>query len=187
MKQVVSNIDLLKAREYLWDIQWKNWLQEDIHEWTWWLNLALVILPIIVWWKLVDRKRISEIIIFGLHISIISVFLDVAGSSMVLWYYPDKLIPMLPVLVPFDLIIIPIAFMLLFQYKKSWVSFFIGAMVISAIFTFVAEPILIFLKIYQPIKWQSYLSFIIYTFIACISKLFTGFYISRGKIDLKGE
>ncbi|MDD3364896.1 MAG: hypothetical protein PHZ03_07955, partial [Syntrophomonas sp.] len=66
----VSYQEVIEARRELQDLAVAHWLQDDIHKWTWWLNVALTIVPWIIWWKLVDRKRVFEILAYGLLVTV---------------------------------------------------------------------------------------------------------------------
>lgn len=175
----LSDDKIIEMKKKLWDKVYENWLFEDFNKWTWWLNVVITIVPFLIWWKFVDRKRQLEIAVFGLHMNIFSSLLDEIGTSMILWDYPNKLIPSHPAFLPFDYTIIPISYMFIYQYFKTTKSFIIASIILSAIFSFIAEPILTSIELYNPIRWKYIYSFPIYFLLAILSKKFTKLYFLR--------
>lgn len=35
-----------------------NWLNNELFTWNWWVLVGLIIIPLLLWIKVVDRKRI---------------------------------------------------------------------------------------------------------------------------------
>lgn len=166
---------LLETRKTSSELSLEHWLYAELNTWQWWLSLGLTILPWVIWWKLCDKKRVFEILGFGLFIIMIAVFIDVAGSELVLWNYPRRLLPIVPRLWPFDFTIAPVTFMLLYQYFPKWKSFLIASALISGVLAFIAEPLLVLLKLYELITWKYIYSFPVYFGAAVISKGIVGF------------
>ncbi|NPV93504.1 MAG: hypothetical protein HPY50_22335 [Firmicutes bacterium] len=160
---------IIQLKQEIARMQLQNFLQDDLHKWTWWLNLAVAIIPLAVWWFVVDRKRILEIALFGMFMLLMSTILDVAGHAANLWDYPDKLLPFLPVL-PIDYIVIPFTFMLLYQRFRPWLSFTIASVVTSAVFSFIMEPIVSWLNLATYLNWKFVYSFPIYIAMAALSR-----------------
>jgi len=150
----------------------ESWKSDILFTWQWWLLLALAIIPWLVWWMLVDRKRIFEILTYGLMIMTVSTLFDAIGVELDLWEYHYQLIPLLDVFIVYDVSVIPVTYMLIYQYFNIWKSFLIANIVLSGIFAFVSEPILKWLNYYQLIEWKYLYSFGIYIAIAIIIKCF---------------
>jgi hypothetical protein len=49
--------------------------------------------------------------------------------------------------------VIPVAFMLIYQYLNGWKSYTLGLILLSAIIAFVMEPFLKWFGIYLPLSW----------------------------------
>ncbi|MGF7030679.1 hypothetical protein J2T17_001584 [Paenibacillus mucilaginosus] len=77
--------DVQKARSLLAEVSEAHWLQDDLHKPSWWLLLALTILPYVIWWKMVDRRRIQEIVLYGLLIALICMTFDSIGTDRLWW------------------------------------------------------------------------------------------------------
>lgn len=162
--------DVQLVRGQLSELALRHWLQHDLFNFNWWISLILTILPWIIWWRIADRSRVFEIFAYGLLIGIMSTVLDVIGADLLLWGYPNKLLSMIPPLVPADLSVIPVFFMLIYQVFSSWRTFLIATTVIALVFSFVAEPIFVWLNFYAVERWEYYYSFPIYILMAVIGK-----------------
>lgn len=142
------------------------WFNNVVFTYQWWLLVAITIIPFIIWWKIVDRKRFFEIMTYGLLVSLLSGLLDAIGVETDGWEYKYDLIPLLDVFIAYDITVLPVSFMIIYQYFSKWQSFAIAHIILAFIFAFVAEPLLIWLDIYQLIKWQHIYSVPGYFFLA---------------------
>lgn len=135
------------------------WIHYVVFSLKWWILLALTIIPWFLWWKFVDKSRITEISLYGFFIISVSTILDVIGWNYSLWFYPDTLLGLCTPLIPIDYTILPILYMLIFQYFSSWKSFSLVLLILSFSFAFVLEPVAEMLDIYKPLKWKHIYSF----------------------------
>ena len=158
-----------------------HWWKYEVLKWNWWLSVALTFVPLYIWWKIVDKKRLMEIVAYGFFINISSSFLDVVGSEFVLWDYPIRVIPNLPRLLPIDFTVIPVVYMLIYQLFPKWKGFLIANTVVAAVFSFIAEPLLVWMKLYILITWKYYFSFPIYIAMAAVGKLMVNVFKSAQK------
>ncbi|MEN6459979.1 MAG: CBO0543 family protein [Syntrophomonas sp.] len=156
-----------------------NWLKDDLHKWTWWLNLAVTVIPIIILWKVLDRRRFLEIIVFGMLMAMLATFLDALGITYSLWNYPDRFVPVSPRLIPIDFVALPFLYMLVYQRFTSWKSYMAANLVLAAVFSFVLEPLLVWLNLYETTHWEHIYSFPIYFIIAMAVKWLTGILVAR--------
>jgi hypothetical protein len=152
--------DVKKARETLKDVAFRHWVQDDLFTWKWWLLLAATIIPWILWIKFHDKKKTFEILSYGLIWSVLSSLFDVIGGELIFWGYPDKLLPMVPPLFPADITVIPVIFMFIYQFSKSFYSYFIFSVLGSALFSYVLEPLFIKGEMFILHNWTHTKSFI---------------------------
>jgi hypothetical protein len=143
------------------------WLNNTFLHWEWWVLLLLTILPWIIWWRIVDKERIYEILTYGFFMGILAVALDSLGTNMVWWTYPHELFSMLPPLVPVDLSLIPCSMMVVYQYFNKWKTFLIANFILALISTFVVEELFILADFFERITWKPYES-VLFLIIACI-------------------
>lgn len=146
------------------------WRQYNLFTLRWWFLVVLSIFPPIIWWLLVDKKRIIEITAFGLFFGVAAILLDSIGSNLLLWVYPIRLTPYLyPQLYPYDVAIIIIPFMLVYQkWGNSFKQFFVSAGLTSAFVAFIGETSMAWLNIYKQLTWKHYYSFPIYWLLALL-------------------
>jgi hypothetical protein len=157
---------VIELRGKMREAEIQHWLHDDLFKSDWFLLLFLAIIPWVIWYKFLDHSRRSEILIYGLMVTIAAIVLDALGTEMMLWGYPNKLVVLVPPLLPSDLAIIPVAYMLVYQCFTTWRSFILASMVLAAVFAFIGEPILVFLGIYVPYEWKHIYSFPIYITVA---------------------
>ncbi len=150
----------------LTDMRIDEWLQEDVFHFRWWLLLGLFAFSICIWWKLADKKRLPEIVLYMGITTIITLVLDEFGEELTLWDYPTDIFPIFPPLTAIDLATLPMIYSLVYQYFGSWRSFSLATIVMATIFCFVFEPILVWGDFYQLLKWRYYYGFPIYIAMA---------------------
>jgi hypothetical protein len=151
----------------------ENWRAEDFLTGKWWLMLAVLVIPWIVWWFIVDKRRTYQLLTFGLFVSMIMSVVDIIGVETGLYFYPYKLIPFAPRLLEFTLGLLPVSYMLLYQYFPKWRPFTIALTVASAASAFIAEPIAAALGMYEMIRWNYLYSFIVYMAVGISVKWLT--------------
>ena len=170
MERIATWNDVVQLRRQLKDTNLEYYLNENLFSFGWWLLLLTMIGLIVLWIILVDKNRIIEIVTFGLMITISAVILDVIGVSLMLWGYPNMLLPLVPPIFTIDVGHIPIFYMLIYQYFNKWKSFLIAMTLTSFTFSFVFEPITVWLRIYETHQWKYIYSFPIYIFLGVLFK-----------------
>lgn len=165
-----NKINLLQKQ--MQELMVDHWIKEVFLSWGWWIVLCVSIVWSIVWWKFVDRKRLTEILLYGLFVALFSTFADVLGWNFGLWTYFHNLIPMCTPILPMDLIVIPMAFMLVYQRYTKWSSFLVANTILAFVFAFIGENILEWMEFYIPLKWKHIYSVPGYIVMAVFSKWF---------------
>jgi len=84
----------------------KMWFNEILFTWQWWI--LVFVAPWIVWWRLVDRNRIFEILTYGLMVTLLAISFDAIGVEYDFWEYHYQLIPLLDVLIVFDISVLTV-------------------------------------------------------------------------------
>jgi hypothetical protein len=136
----------------------------------WWLLLAFLIVPWLIWLKVVDKNRKLEIVVVGLFVAIVTKLLDLVGYNLNFWDYPIQIIPLVPEAFSFDLSMIPVAYMLLYQYFKTWKSYCIGLVCMSVVYAFIGEPFCNWIMIVVYIKWKYIYSVVYYIVVGITIK-----------------
>ncbi|MCP8967228.1 CBO0543 family protein [Ectobacillus ponti] len=160
---------LSEEREFYWYLH-TYWYEHTYMTPRWWLLVILSVVCPIVWWKLVEKQRITEVTSFGLFYGVAAILLDSIGSNALVWAYPVRLTPYIyPQLYPYDVGIVMIPFMLLYQYfGHHFKLFVVSTGILSAFLSFVAEVVMEVLGIYKEITWKHIYSFPVYWLLGLI-------------------
>ncbi|WP_026559573.1 CBO0543 family protein [Bacillus sp. J37] len=130
--------------------------------WQWWIALAMIIVPWIIWILFRDRERSAHLFSAGLLVMVISEILDVIGVGLGKWAYPVKVIPIATISFSYRLSLLPVLFMLLLQFK-SHVNPFIKAVLYGGFGAFIGLPLLESIDLYKTYDWPLTYSFFILT------------------------
>lgn len=161
---------MMELQQELLALRFSDWYEKVI-SFQWFLLVFILIIPWVVWWRLVDRKHISEIFSFGLLVAVTSSFLNSSGLHLLAWSYPYRLLPYSPRVYVISFAIMPVAFMLIYQYFRTWKSFAAANVIMASIFAFVLQPILKWLNMYSMINWSYLYSFLIFIVIGLGARL----------------
>ncbi|WP_070121370.1 CBO0543 family protein [Bacillus marinisedimentorum] len=153
------------------DVDTEAWLQNELFTWQWWVLVGFLVIPWGIWFLLVDRKRILEILLFGMMTSVIVITLDVYGHHNGFWGYPIELFPADPGGISFDLGMIAVAFMLLYQYFVPWRTYLPALLAMAVGFAFIGEPFANRLQLYHLLDWKYRYSFVLYLTNGILLKL----------------
>jgi len=170
MQNYPSEEQLAELTRQLTQARIENFFGHEFGTWRWWLLVVLLIVPWPIWYKFADKKKLVELVMFGLIVMVLSITMDELGFVLSLWSYKYEVLPMFPRLTSIDYTIMPITFMLTYQYFPTWKSFFWAVVAVSGIFSFVVEPLIVKLGFYVLIKWWHPCSFIIYIIMGLISR-----------------
>ncbi|WP_230499850.1 CBO0543 family protein [Sutcliffiella rhizosphaerae] len=148
-----------------------SWIiQSTMADLRWWLLFLSLFFPWVIWWKIVDRTRVFEILSYGLFWSVMATWLDLLGTTNHLWRYPFKLLDQIPSLLPADIAVIPVLYMLNYQFARTWKSFIIGAIFLAFLFSYVLEPIFTTFRMLEFMNWSHSISFIAFFFLGIVTK-----------------
>ncbi|MBP2658892.1 MAG: hypothetical protein H6Q69_1924 [Firmicutes bacterium] len=96
--------------------------------------------------------------------------MDDAGSSAALWSYSVKPLPFGQALFLNDLTIVPLGFMLVYQYCRSWKKFFLWTVIVEAGYSFLLLPVLVKFDILRLYNWQYSYTFFIMIIVAIVMR-----------------
>lgn len=128
------------------------WIRHSLFTWRWWMLVLINIVPWYFWWRIVDKKRLLEIPFNGVITFVAVVASDAIGVAHGYWAYPIRLFPFTPHLLPADTTILPITFMLVYQFFTKWQAFLAAATVMAACLAFIGEPFAVWLGVYKLIN-----------------------------------
>ncbi|WEG12141.1 hypothetical protein PU629_18790 [Pullulanibacillus sp. KACC 23026] len=136
-----------------------QWLHHDLFSARWWLLLLFLIVPWVIWMLLRKKELYLESAFIGCYAIALTLFIDSIGSQFNFWRYPTKFLPVIPSALPFDLSLVPVMFMFIYQYCQSWRTYWKTLLVISLMYAFIGEPVCIYLQLVIYINWSIYYSF----------------------------
>lgn len=139
-----------------------RWIKVELFSVQWWILVVIFIISWLVWIKLCNNEKLLEIALVGTISMIVTLVLDLFGSDLNFWFYPTQLISFTTCNFGFDFSIVPIGFMLLYQYNERWKSYIITLLMIAVLFAFIGEPLVNKLQLVHYIKWKYVYSFVFY-------------------------
>ncbi|MGP4042184.1 CBO0543 family protein [Gracilibacillus sp. D59] len=149
-----------------------NWINYGLFTWSWWFLALGIFIPWLIFIKYFDRNRALPIWCVGFIVIIITSFFDDLGSELGIWIYPVKFVPVGLIAYPFDFSIIPVGYMLIYQFCNTWKSFGIALVSLAAFFAFIGEPVSVWIGTVKYLKWNYIYSFIFYIVTGVIAKAF---------------
>jgi hypothetical protein len=171
LEGTVSFEQVQDARQILRDLGLSHWISDDLFSWQWYFLVTSSIFPWVIWLKFyIDRKRIFEVLTSGFIVGAFSITLDVIGVDFMLWAYPEQILPVIPPLFPADLTVIPIGYMIIYQYFKAWKSYLLMNVFLAALFGYVIEYLFIKWNIFQLINWTHSYSFLGFLILGILNK-----------------
>lgn len=138
----------------------------------WWFLTIISIVLWSLWLFLSDKSRLKSLLLVGLLISIQSIIYDDVGISMAAWNYPYPLFFVTSRLDVVDISILPVAYMLVYQYFPKWKSYLITTMAFCLFASFIAEPIFVHFNLYDMFHWKYWYSAPIYMAMGILVKAF---------------
>lgn len=140
--------------------------------WQWWIALAMIVVPWIVWLILRDRECTARLFSAGLLMMVLSEILDTLGVSFGKWAYPVKVVPVATINFSFRLSLLPVLLMLMIQYKPR-ANPFMKAIIYGGFGAYVGMPILSMIDLYKKIDWAYTYSFFILTIFYLLAHWFS--------------
>lgn len=172
MNRTPSIQDITDAQKAIIKMRFDHWITYEMLTFQWWLLLIVGIVPWIIWWKIADKKRVTELLLFGVILAYLTTALDSAGTEVGIWAYKYKEIPLFNRIISMDITVLPVGYMLIYQYFKGWRSYILVHLLVAFSFAFVFEPLLVWLDIYKPYHWQHLYSFPLYILLAIFMRYF---------------
>lgn len=163
--------EVIELRRKIFSISSTTWENEMLFSLKWWALILVVLVVWYVWWRFVNKERFVEICLVGFIAGLLSTILNSIGVEFTLWGFPDQLIGSIRVINVLDLTIIPVSYMLIYQYCPKWKPYLSVVFMWGFSGSFIGQPIFSYLDLYQLIKWDYILSLPVYIFIGVVVKL----------------
>ncbi len=148
-----------QLRLELWNLSYTQWKTQTLFSIQWWSLIALIAISYTIWWVIVDKQRLSQILLFGAFVAIQRAVMDISGTNTALWSYDIRETPLYPSPFLHDFTLTPLALMVVYQYCHSWKKFLVWSGVATGIISFVFFPILSMLGFLKLYNWNYFYSF----------------------------
>ncbi|MFD1850779.1 hypothetical protein [Oceanobacillus bengalensis] len=109
----------------------------NIGTWQFWVTLLFFVLPLVLLFFTVDRDRIFEVLFFGYTVHILWTYASMFLERMNFMNHTYFLLPTLPYSLNITASVLPVGFLLLYQYTtKHKRNFYMYSILLSAVFAF---------------------------------------------------
>lgn len=149
------------------------WLAEDFLKLRWWVLIILYIVCTVVWWKLLDKRRLKEILVFTALAYIAVLAVNEYGQELILWDYPTGVLPVFPPFSSANLLLLPTIYSLIYQRFSSSRPYFVAESAATVLFCVVLEPLLAWGGFFELLNWKYWLSVPVYVIMALLVRMFT--------------
>lgn len=168
----MPTVDLIhQLKLELWTLAYSQWMDHTLFSLQWWNLIVLIAVSYYLWWTIVDKRRLTQILLFGSFIAVGRIVMDIIGNDAVLWSYDIRETPFSPSPFLHDFTLTPLALMAVYQYCHSWKVFLIWTAVVVGAISFVFFPILTAFNFVTLFNWNYFFSFIFIFGIAVAARL----------------
>ena len=114
---------------------WNNF--SSMGDWQFWVVFSLFAAPLILLYFTLDRRRIIEILFFGYTVHMLWAYFDIALGRNGYLIHTYFLTPVLPIASNMTASVLPVGFLLLYQYcTNKNKNFYLYTVLLSAVFAF---------------------------------------------------
>jgi hypothetical protein len=145
---------IYSMQQELTNYQTEYWkLYSSLNTWQFWFLIALIVLPLIALYILIDKDKIFLIGFYGLCVHMIISHFDKVAVRMGYWQYYHTVLPFLAFSLAFDIALVPAVLMLVYQWTlKHNKNFYIYSILAAFLLSIIWTPIFTSLGILQLYK-----------------------------------
>ena len=137
---------------------YQHWISIEFLSFQWFVMVGLLIVVYTVWLKLVDTRRITEILLVGSLSTVVFIVIDmVLDGYLGLWGYAIAITPIEPPIFMISVSVAPILHMLALQYTSSWKGYLLWSGIGMAFLAFIILPVYAILGIFVMYKGWNYI------------------------------
>lgn len=163
--------DLIYDQKRSTAMRFQHWIHVELFSWQWWAMLIVWFGAVIVWWRIADKRRIIELLMYGFMSAYLITVLDAIGTELGAWAYGHKVLPLFNRLIPVDFGALSIIYMTIYQAVKPWKTFLAVHVILGFLMAFLVEPLVTRSQVYIPLQWSHLYSFPIYIVIPVALRL----------------
>ncbi|WP_174727062.1 hypothetical protein [Mesobacillus harenae] len=161
----------------MWLDYWKEF--STWQTWQFWAIALMLMIPLIVIYFAIDKRKVFHLGFFGFNIHTWFTYSDAIAMRTGYVTYPFQAIPIMPVNFALDASLVPVSFMLVYQWCLNHnKNIFLYGTILSAAFSFGIKPTLVYFDILQLNKGANYFSlFLNYLLILGVSIAITKLFL----------
>lgn len=143
-----------------------------------WIMVALLVVPLIFLVFKIDKSKMFLIAFYGYSIHMLAAYIDLFAINSGKWNYPFPLLPSLPSF-SIDSSIVPVTFMLVYQWTLNHKkNFYVYSTITAVFFSFIFKPILVGLGLFRMYGNMNYFHLlIIYVLGFITAKMITNVFL----------
>lgn len=130
------NEEIMQKSDALNNLILTKWLKQEFLTFEWFFTLFVVLVCYLLFFYLVDKKRIVEILLYGSLVAVAYVVYDSIGMFFGFWAVKIAISPVYPNFFGSSLTVAPLLAMILYQYKSPWNSFLRWSILFSGLLIF---------------------------------------------------
>ncbi|MEQ6376555.1 hypothetical protein RZN25_06900 [Bacillaceae bacterium S4-13-56] len=155
------------------------WSYINIDSWQFWVMLLMLVIPLVVLVLVLDKQKLFLLLFYGYSVHILFGYIDSFGTHNDFWSYPYFLTPFFTYSVSLDVSLVPVAFILTYQWTLNRnKNFYLYSLLLSAFLSFIFKPILVAADLFVLFGQTNYFHlFLIYCLIFLLARLMTNFFL----------
>ncbi|GGJ65437.1 hypothetical protein [Virgibacillus salexigens] len=189
------NVDALyhqiyELKEQLSFLRTEYWYQTSgVDTWYFWFNIASYIVPLVILYLFIDRRRVFEIGFFGYSIHMLWGYTNNFLSINNLLVHPHSFSFLIPVGLSVTAVILPVGFMFIYQYCTNYKkNYYFYAILLSVLFAYGFGAFSIAVNLLELHKWMTLTYvFLIDVMVAFLAYWLTKFFIWIGRQSTKQQ
>ncbi|MBD8069901.1 hypothetical protein F7888_13140 [Bacillus sp. PS06] len=140
-KRLNEILDLQEKVVSMWLEYWKDF--SHFNTGPFWVIFLMLVVPLVIIYFKIDRTRAFQIGFYGFNIHTWFTYSDAIAMRTGYVYYPFQVIPVMPVNFALDASLVPVTFMLVYQWCiNNNKNVFLYGVITSAFFSFLFKPVL---------------------------------------------
>ncbi|MCM3671864.1 hypothetical protein M3181_23185 [Mesobacillus maritimus] len=151
--------------------------------WQVWVCLAMFVVPLVLLILFIDRRRVFLLGFYGYSVHVFFAYTDIIGVDRGIWYYPYKLFAFLPSSFTLDASLVPVIYMLYYQYLLNrGKNYYLWMLPLCFLLAFFMKPLMVGIGLFHFHEKENFLLlFAGYVFTALIAKWLTDLFVFLSK------
>ncbi len=134
-------LELYGLQKKTYDMWIDYWFQYVAGTWQFWVYVAFIIVPLVVLYFYLDRRKAYFLGFYGFCVHMLAAYIDAYATNKGLWGFPYKAVPVLPASFSIDAVLIPVSFMLTYQWALNRnKNYYLYLTLLSVVFSFGLKP-----------------------------------------------